>query len=192
MVTTVQIPLAILATGGGYMLLRNMRKYLSAFFISSVCVLLFLILNISNIYVFSEFFFRYTNEDLRTNYYISDAYYDAGKWLKTYDDGNDGVVLSHPVTGIHLPGYTTLPIYCCHFGQTVAREDKEIGTGNWWSFDGEYDILEKEAFLSREHISYILYGEREKQEYGDIPFDDLPFLSKIYSTSGTTVYEYKQ
>lgn len=94
-------------------------------------------------------------------------------------------VLSSYRIGSNITWMTPHKAFLGHWGETLGIKEKTVQTKQFFGI--QQTAQEKEKFLQKEKISYIFYGEAEK-EYGII--ESGIGLQKIYQNPEVMIYEF--
>lgn len=118
-------------------------------------------------------------------HYRSRSFANAAVWLRAHAC-SDAVTLAHAQTANLLPQFTTRPIYAGHRIQTVDWPEKRERVMAWF-FKGDTPADERDAFLRREDISYLWYGNEERR-LGSYDPDGDAVLRRVFVNDEVAIY----
>jgi len=101
----------------------------------------------------------------------------------------NSVVLTYITAGNYIPAYAGQYVYIGH--ANTPDEDTKEGIARQF-FAGEMSPTIANAFLQREHVSYIFFGPQEKEIGKRTELTSVyPYLSKLYENPQVILYRYK-
>ena len=99
----------------------------------------------------------------------------------------DSVVLTYITAGNYIPAYAGQFVFIGHIN-TPDEIEKEKTAKQF--FEGKMTPTVANAFLQREHISYVFFGPQEKELGNKTTLtDNYPYLSPIYENPRVTIYK---
>lgn len=176
------VPLSIFATYG-LLHVKELFNLQSRELLNRLLIILLIVISSGSLVVImvNDVVVYSTNQ---VPYYLPQGYFEAGQYIKQSTE-KDAVLLSSFWPSNILPSLTGHPVFYGHGDQTPnvaikSEEQNEFFKGN--------DINWKGQFLKKYRISYIVFGDVEKQ----IGYKDpsgIPFIKPVYTKGGTTVYK---
>ena len=123
-------------------------------------------------------------------YYLSKNEDEAIDFLNQKSPNGSGVLSSYPI-GNHIPAHTNNRVYYGHNHQTPNSKEKIDNLTKFYA--NEYSNEEAEKFVKENNISYVWWGQDEKEianEHGEkmLKYD---FLKSVYVNSEIEVYSVK-
>jgi len=186
------IPLTILATFGIIMVYnffdKRSIKHKIHTHIPKVAFLWIIALSLpfTNINRIANYFNNYAKAK-SLPYYFSQDFYQA---VKYFNDNkiSDQTILASQKNGPFISGLTTNRVYLGFVFQTKDYFIKK-DTVNWF-FKNNEKISQKQEFLRKRNVQYILYGPEEKK-LGTINLNKKDFLEKVYENNSYQIYKTK-
>jgi hypothetical protein len=180
------IPLALLATLGIFQYvipwLKNkifLRKVNPALLMMSI----FLLTIPTNIrYMYDDI---YWTKKIPENYNLYDDDLEALKWIDKNIPSEETILASFTI-GVYIPGWTGNKVYAGHYDQTVNSHEKLAKIR--YFFGSNTPLSYRINLINESKAKYIYYGPFEKK-IGNIDFDNMNFLEKIYQNKNVSVYK---
>jgi hypothetical protein len=108
----------------------------------------------------------------------------AFSWLQR-NGNNNTVVLSSPITGNFIPGWSGRRVYVGHNVETLKFKEKQDLAARFFRSDGIAE--ERQAFLRQNSITYVFVGPWERQIHG-FNFQTEPYLQEVFSSTLVNIY----
>jgi len=184
------IPLTILATFGILMVYNFLNKksikHKIHTHIPKVAFLWIVALSLpfSNINRVANYFNNYAKAKALP-YYFSQDYYQATKYFND-NKISDQTILASQKNGPFISGLTTNRVYLGFVFQTKDYFIKKDTVA--WFFKDNQKIKQKQEFLQKRNIKYILYGP-EEIKLGKIDLNKKDFLDKVYQNDSYAIYK---
>ncbi len=118
-------------------------------------------------------------------YYIPTAVADAFTWLSQHSKSQD-VVMSHPENGYHLPVDAGVKAFLGHGHFTIHYQEKVAMLKRF--FDDKESEAYRRGLLKDYGITYLFYGEMERQIGGFDPFK-AAYLKPVFRNSLVTIFQ---
>ncbi|MFQ6101585.1 MAG: hypothetical protein ACE5OS_10190 [Anaerolineae bacterium] len=119
-------------------------------------------------------------------FYLSGGEWAALEWLREEGDP-EAVVLCAPQMGLFVPAWAGQRVVYGHPFETVDAERRKAQVEAYWA--GEMGAAEREAFLRKDHVRYVLVGPREL-EIGDRRLQIAELEGEpVFEADGVRVYE---
>ena len=112
-----------------------------------------------------------------SGFYLSSGEVEAFTWLSRETSPTD-VVLASPQTGNLIPAWAGNRVYYGHPFETVAADVKLKRLQTF--FAGAMSPEEGKTFLRQAGVTYVYFGERERQ-MGQLDPTNEPYLSPSFS-----------
>lgn len=163
---------------------RSMKKSTTAVFAGVVALFLF---GMSTLWVTAQDFSFIVGSKGRHfpyYFYLSKDYRDAFQWIRAHGD-DFTVVLSAPVTGNFIPGWSGRQVFVGHNVETVKFEEKRKEAVRFYS--DEVDDAWRRSFLLANRITHVVVGPWENQ-FGAFGSSQAPFLTPVFSSASVMVY----
>jgi len=117
--------------------------------------------------------------------YLSDGEYRAFEWLRQ-NASTDEVVLCAPQTGTFVPAWAGQRVVYGHPFETVDAERREAQVEAYWT--GEMNAADREAFLQKSRVGYVLVGPRELEMGGGRLKTPVPEGETVFEAQNVRLY----
>ncbi len=108
-------------------------------------------------------------------------------WLKN-NTPEESIIFSSYDNGNIVPAFARRTVYLGSTGNTAAAGDKTMQVELFFQ---RYSELARAAFLKKNDIDYLFYGQEEKG-LGDFKPEEASYLEKVYQNSEVTIYKVKK
>ncbi|MBU2529728.1 MAG: hypothetical protein KKD35_01710 [Elusimicrobia bacterium] len=146
-------------------------------------ILAILFFSTSSIYVYWRFSLAKFNEEV---FFNKTELFEAIDWIK-YNSEIDNIVFSSEDISNILAGRSLRRVYLGHWAETLDARYKSKQTQ---LFLTEMDAKEREGFLDRENIDFVLFDQQWAAE-GASNLDEEDFLEKVYERGEYKIYKVK-
>jgi uncharacterized membrane protein len=182
MINGLHIPISILATCGLIKIISMIKKPWS----KVVIITSLIILALTPVYSVVRDFENIAKESPQVDYFfISKPEIQALNWLKNQTNSND-IILANWTYGNIIPGITGRKVFLGHQFWTVSFEQK-VQLINTLLLNNNPTAVS--LVLKENGITYIFLGINDSMiTYGFKPESE-PFLQKVYSKDGVSIYK---
>jgi len=118
-------------------------------------------------------------------YYLYNDELAALKWLETNTSPQD-LVFADLTVGQYIPGLAGNKVYLGHWAQTVDFYTKKARVA--YFYRPELSEQDRRAILEQYHVKYLFYG-REEKSMGTVNPGQLPYLTLVFDTPNTKIYQ---
>lgn len=183
------IALAMCAAAAAPLVFASIRRIRlpDMFRVAIICIIAFLTLGLSNVWVLAQDLSFYLNEGrtLPSLFYLTDDENGAFTWLEK--NGNDStVVLCGTIMGNFVPGRSGRRVVVGHNVETINISEKLKDVKTY--FTPDTDDAWRQEYLAENLVTHVLVSSREER-LGPFNTEKVAYLVPVYESPTVTIYQ---
>lgn len=167
---------------------RRPNRFLRrSFYYYLVPIVGLVMLSMSNLWVFAQdlsYLVGAQGRQPQFYFFLNRGYAHAFRWLR--ERGDDGsVVLSHPVTGNFIPGWSGRRVVIGHNVETLKFEEKRPNVERFFSTTESDE--QRRNFLQSTRTTHVIVGPWERM-IGGFDARGVGYLQPVFTEDGVTIF----